>query len=228
MIELAAQNVRYRWRNGDESISAIEDVSAKFFGGEAHVLCGPSGSGKTTLGYLLAGLIEPQSGSISLNGISGITPHDAAYVLQFAENIFFEDTVGEELRHLSGSVTGEQYESFRCLGVDIQHIADLHPAKLSAGFGRLVAVGLQMARNPRILILDEPTIGLDWIYHARMTRALQKWIRPDRILITITHDLELISSLCGRVWILQNCRMFWSGTTSDFLSEEDLLCKSGL
>ena len=101
-------------------------------------------------------------------------------------------------------------------------IADKHPFHLSEGYGRLVATVLQLSRDPAVLILDEPTIGLDWIFYDRMTQLIKGWIHENRTLILITHDMDLIRELGGRAYGLLDGCLTWIGETKDLLEDTEM------
>ena len=225
---LAARNLKFVWRSGESEIEAVSGFSAEFPGGVPHFVCGPSGSGKTTLGYLLSGLSAPDSGSVSLQTASAGERGNIAYVFQFAEDLFFEDTVADELKQIGGDGAERALEVFAQLGIRPSEILALQPHRLSAGYARLTAVTLQMARDPQVLILDEPTIGLDWRFHRSMTSALRNWVSPSRILIVITHDLDLMRELGGQAWVVAGGCLAWSGEVASLLADVSLLEKFAL
>lgn len=228
MIVLSARNLEYAWRDRDGERPAVRGFSAEFPSGVPHFICGPSGSGKTTLGYLLSGLAAPDSGVVSLTETPPGERNRIAYVFQFAEDIFFEDTVAGELKQIAGGHEEHASQVYAQLGIDVDDLLSLPPHRLSAGYARLVAVGLQMAREPQVLILDEPTIGLDWRFHRRMTQALRDWVSPSRIHIVITHDLDLMSELGGLAWVVSDGRLAWSGEVRSLLADTLLLEKFAL
>ncbi len=179
-MNLRADNVSYTWRYRGGVRSAVNGVSAEFAPGTAHVICGPSGSGKSSLSYLLAGMLPPEQGTVLLNGHAVSEQRgEIAYVFQFPESIYFEDSVRAELEHWTGNDATLKTDYFAQLGIPFAAIAAKHPYHLSAGYGRLAAIALQLAREPKLLVLDEPTIGLDWDYHRRMVTLLRRWVNSE-------------------------------------------------
>jgi energy-coupling factor transport system ATP-binding protein len=228
-MKLVADNLQYAWPGQSGSECALDHISAEFNPGTIHLICGPSGSGKSTLSLMLAGLIKPDSGIISLNGLPLETRrHRIACTFQFPENIFFEDSVQDELNHWCMGDHQPDTAFFDLLGIDFASIAQKHPFHLSAGFGRMTGIALQLSRQPDVLILDEPTTGLDWIFHGRLIRVLREWISPDRILIVVTHDLGVMAELGGMSWVMERGRLGWFGATAQLLADPHLLEQYGL
>lgn len=230
MPTLSVTDLHYAWRLPRGHVPAIVGVNANFIAGVPHLICGPSGSGKTTLSLLLAGLLEPDSGTVLLDE----TPvsqcrNEAAYLFQFPENLFFEETVAREFRQITGTSRNGSVERYLGrLGIRFEEVAEIHPFHLSAGYGRLIATVLQVARKSRILVADEPTIGLDCRFHRRMIELLRECVQSDRVLIIVTHDAELIHDLGGRVWVLSEGRLVWSGDAPALLSQPQQLEQFGL
>ncbi len=221
-LRLRAEAVSYAWPAG---ALAVKELSADFAAGEANIVAGPSGSGKSTLALLLAGLVKPQEGSIIRPEIGpAATAHEVAYVFQSPETLFVADTVREEFTEFGGEFSWEVgCEWLAKAGIAPSPISGTHPFHLSVGVGRVVALTLQLARSPRVLIVDEPSISLDWKFRTRVSKLLLEWISPTRILIVITHDLELMRTLGGTSNLLLEGQIRWTGSTADLLNNEGML-----
>lgn len=230
MPNLVAAHLNFAWRLPRDVVPAINGVNAVFHAGAPHVICGPSGSGKTTLSLLLTGQLVPDSGSVTLDARPiAQYRHQAAYVFQFPENIFFEETVARELRQVTGNLhDGLARQYLERLGIRYDDVAEKHPFHLSAGYGRLIATVLQAARQPRVLVVDEPTIGLDDRFHRAMITLLRDCAAEQRIVIVVTHDLELMRELGGCAWVLSEGALVWSGETHDLLDQPQELERFGL
>ncbi|HEY3296283.1 MAG TPA: ABC transporter ATP-binding protein [bacterium] len=223
-MSLLVENVSYTWTFRGGRKTALESIQADFAAGVPHLLCGPSGSGKSTLGYLLSGLMTADVGRILLDGEDMLHCRTrAAHVFQSAETIFFEDTLAAELEQLSNGHGALDMTWFERFGLSVEDFAPKHPFHLSAGYGRLWATAMQLARNPQVLVLDEPTIGLDWSFQRRMLDAVKSWINPERTLIVITHDLDVMRELGGHAWVLEEGRLAWNGGTTHLLADHTLL-----
>jgi energy-coupling factor transport system ATP-binding protein len=227
---LQAINVSQVWKDHARSATALHDVSAEFLSGRAHFLCGPSGAGKSTLGLLLAGLIPPTHGKVELDKVDVRERRFVvAYLFQFPEAIFFTESIEKELSAVCSSGDEDDWETtFHTFGVSLPEIRHRHHFTLSEGYARLTALAMQLARKPSVLILDEPTIGLDWKHQERVIRGLKDWMTHERLLITITHDLDLLSELQGSASILAEGQLAWSGSTSDLLNSDLLMRQSAL
>ena len=199
--------------------SVLSHCSADFSLGNVHYLVGPSGCGKSTLGLLLCGVLSPNSGSFML-------PKDASptMVLQFPENLFLADSVEEELALLPEAAAEEQalnmLADFDLHFVDIAHKS---PHRLSFGQRRLFAIALQASLGSQLVILDEPSLGLDETHVHQLTSWLGSASQRGICCIVITHDLGLIAELDGEVHILGHSQFQWHGPSTDFLNDSDLL-----
>lgn len=227
---ICIDNVDFSWRSRTGSVQAVQHLTAEFPAGVPHVICGPSGSGKSTLAYLIAGLADPERGCVTLNGTDVREQRQRiACLFQFPEKLFYEETVRDEFAALNGHTpSAKQNGILGTLGLDMDALGSLHPFQLSEGYGRLVALAFQAARNPAVFILDEPTVGLDWRFHSRVERFLGGWSTSQRILIIITHDIDFIRRIGGRSWILSEGALIWNGPTEELLADKELQYRSSL
>jgi energy-coupling factor transport system ATP-binding protein len=221
---ISVENVSFVWSYRGGRTTALDKVSCIFDDNDKiHFICGPSGSGKSTLALAISGLIRPGAGSIVINGkqLSGISP-DSAYVFQFPENLFMSDSLSEEFESL-GSHAELAKQLAADLNIDWEKYKDTVPQFLPDGIGRLAAIALQAAREPHILILDEPTVGLDFWHRARLTKFLHKRLDNECETIIITHDLRLMRDLGGRTLLMKSGRAEWQGLTGDLLANSGLM-----
>jgi energy-coupling factor transporter ATP-binding protein EcfA2 len=226
MSDVVLEHVAYSYRTDDGPIPALCDVSLELTRGQHYQICGPSGSGKSTLSLLLAGLIVPDSGTATFRSAAALRP---AYVFQFPEQLFFCDTVRAEFAETHGDLdsaglTALLYE----FGLDDPVLLERNPYHLSMGYARLTALALQIARDPGLLIVDEPTIGLDEVHARLIIRILRQWISAKRILVIVTHDLELIREIGGTCLVMANGGLIWRGPCVDLLNRPPRLREFGL
>jgi energy-coupling factor transport system ATP-binding protein len=170
------------------------------------LVIGPSGSGKTTLLEILAGLAEQTAGTIYWRDQELTSEHLqqlGGLVFQFPERHFCGSTILEELR-LGHPELGSQrvYEALGEVG-----LADLPltngPHALSGGQQRRLALAVQLIRQPNILLLDEPTAGLDWSMRRQLVNLLAK-LKPHWTLFVVTHDAGELLQIADRCWTLNH------------------------
>ncbi|HBY76511.1 MAG TPA: lytic murein transglycosylase, partial [Cyanobacteria bacterium UBA11148] len=170
------------------------------------LVIGPSGSGKTTLLEILAGLAEQTGGTIFWRDQELISDHLqqlAGLVFQFPERHFCGNTILEELRMGHPELGSERvYEALGEVG-----LADLSlntpPHALSGGQQRRLALAVQLIRQPSVLMLDEPTAGLDWSMRRQLVNLLAK-LKTHWTLLVVTHDAGELLPLADRCWTIKH------------------------
>lgn len=169
------------------------------------LIIGPSGSGKTTLLEILAGLAEPTHGKIYWREQELLPTHLqqlAGLVFQFPERHFCGGTLLEELRLGHPDIRQAQLEE--ALGeVGLAHLSwQTSPQALSGGQQRRLALAVQLVRQPNILLLDEPTAGLDWSMRRQLTKLLEK-LKEHWTLLIVTHDPEELRTIADYHWRIE-------------------------
>ena len=185
----------------------LRGASLALEAGAPALVAGRSGSGKTTLLELICGLADPSSGSIHWKG-EALNARQRRWlcglVFQFPERHFLGLSVGQELKLGQRRLPSEQVEAVLAQvglqGVPLQQA----PERLSGGQQRRLALAVQLLRNPQVLLLDEPTAGLDWSVRDEVLQLLEALSR-DRVLLVVTHEPELFDGLVepGRAWLLE-------------------------
>lgn len=204
----------------------LADVSLTLHGGEIAGLVGHNGAGKSTLGMLIAGLLAPTRGERTMLGEGERRP--ARLVFQNPEHQFVGGTVREELlASLPAESVARAETMLREAG--LWHRRDAHPYELSQGQKRRLSVLALIAAGPSpLLVLDEPSYGLD----ARATAQVQALIagerRPDRAIVVISHDLDLVAALCDRVAVLERGRVVRFDRADAVLGDARFLASMGL
>jgi energy-coupling factor transport system ATP-binding protein len=187
--------------------------------GEVVALMGRNGSGKTTLLRCLAGLHEPEQGRVSVGAEEARPGSNVALSPQAPETILFRDTVLDEVQTTldasGGKLDAEQL--LRALG--IAQFAENHPRDLSAGQRLLVAVAAIAATGAPLLLLDEPTRGLDPESKSLLSRFINRWAGRDNAVMLATHDVELVAELAARVVILAAGEVIADGSPADVLGD---------
>lgn len=214
-IEISNLNVSYT--NSQSPI--IRDYSLSVKSGEIVAIMGKNGCGKSTLAKTICALIKYDSGSICVNGIkiSEKTSKsqmreirkNIGYVMQLPEQQLFAQTVFEDVAYgpKNFGLEGRELHS-RVLNalksLHIEHLAQKSPFELSGGQQRLAAIAGVLACNPKILVLDEPTAGLDFEYAKIVLKILSDLHNKGITIIVITHDLNEAKSLGARIVTLES------------------------
>ncbi len=187
----------------------LEQVSLELGPQEFGLICGPSGSGKTTLLEIMAGLAKPTRGTVqwreqtlepeSLRQLAGL-------VFQFPERHFCGQTILEELRLGHPEIEREQIEqALQSVGLD-QLSLDTAPHALSGGQQRRLALAVQLIRKPYLLLLDEPTAGLDWSMRQQVANLLGQ-LKKNWSLLVVSHDADELEFLADRCWQIDHGRL---------------------
>lgn len=214
-IEISNLNVSYA--NSQSPI--IKDYSLSVKTGEIVAIMGKNGCGKSTLAKAICGLIKYDSGSVYINGIkiSEKTSKsqmreirkNIGYVMQLPEQQLFAQTVFEDVAYgpKNFGLEGCELDS-RVLNtlksLHIEHLAQKSPFELSGGQQRLAAIAGVLACNPKILVLDEPTAGLDFEYAKIVLRILSDLHNKGITIIVITHDFSEAKALGARIVTLDS------------------------
>lgn len=214
-IEISNLNVSYT----NSQTPIIRDYSLSVKSGEIVAIMGKNGCGKSTLAKTICALIKYDSGSICVNGIkiSEKTSKsqmreirkNIGYVIQLPEQQLFAQTVFEDVAYgpKNFGLEGRELHS-RVLNalksLHIEHLAQKSPFELSGGQQRLAAIAGVLACNPKILVLDEPTAGLDFEYAKIVLKILSDLHNKGITIIVITHDLNEAKSLGARIVTLES------------------------
>lgn len=233
---LEAQEVWYRYNGGQP---AVRGVSLSLRPGEVVALMGRNGSGKSTLLKLLVGLLKPQRGQVLINprpGQSGQPPprplntRDASlkdvvrvvgYVPQDPGNLLFRDTVLEELaftRQGHGMPADQQADLALLTRLGLAAEADRYPRDLSAGQRQRVALAAILVANPLVILLDEPTRGLDYEQKEALTAILNELKAAGRAVLLATHDVELTARCADRVILMGDGEIVVDGPTRQVMT----------
>ncbi len=199
--------------------------------GEIVVVMGRNGSGKTTLLKTLVGLVALRKGNIQVNGQSirgrdtADICRDVAYLAQDPNTLLFADTVDEELKitlrnHGMKPRNGDIRELLDRL--EIASYAHHYPRDLSVGERQRVALAAITITDPDVLLLDEPTRGLDYGSKRTLVRLLDQWRQKGMAIVVVTHDVELAAQLADRVVLLSQGEVIAEGDPATVLGSSPL------
>lgn len=225
---VGVEGLSYRFPGGD---LALDDVSFEIESGERVALLGPNGAGKTTLVLALLGVVTPSRGTIAIGG-EALTPESAfelrrhvGLVFQDPNDQLFMPTVRDDVAFgpANYGVTGPRLAEVVDGALDrvgARHLADRAPHHLSGGERRRVAIAGVLAMSPHLLVMDEPSSGLDPAGRRELTELLGNL--PESLLL-VTHHLELAEALCGRALVLDEGRLVRDGTVEEVVADASFL-----
>ena len=195
------------------------DIPEAEFQFDQHLgIYGLSGSGKTTFGKLLSGLLEDDG--VDLFGARVL------YSAQMSENIFLGSSIEQTVKIISDyNVTIENLENklsnyLQKFAMEYRKIKSKQGFELSAGELRKFALSLALANKPDILILDEPSIGLDWHSRVELIKVIKEYKGK---IILISHDYEMLKNLCSLLWVMEKGQLVFQGNFHQ-LEKNDKLC----
>lgn len=244
-MSIQVRNIKHIYEKGmpTESV-ALDDISFDVDDGEFLGIIGHTGSGKSTLLQHLNGLLKPDEGTIVIGGADitaeGISMVEIrkriGLVFQYPEYQLFEEMVAKDVAFgprnlgLSDEEIGERVkEAIELVGLDYDEIKDRSPFELSGGQKRRVAVAGVIAMRPEVLILDEPTAGLDPKAHRDMLAMIEEvHRRTGNITILVSHNMADIARLSDQILVIDSGHLVVSGTPKEVFSRTEELERVGL
>lgn len=244
-MSITVENLTYTYSKGlPNETRALEDVSFQLEPGEFAAVIGHTGSGKSTLMQQLNGLLRPDSGKITVGEVCITDPstkmtevrRKVGLVFQYPEYQLFEETVAKDVAFGPKQVgmTGEELdrvveESIRLTGLDYEEVKERSPFELSGGQKRRVAIAGVLAMKPEILILDEPTAGLDPSAHRDVLKLIRRIHRQERMtILLVSHNMGDIAELADRVLVMNRGKLVMNGTPAEVFSRGEPLWEMGL
>ena len=224
--------------------TALDNVSMTINDGEFVALIGHTGSGKSTLIQHMNGLLKPSSGKIIIDDTDitaeGVKLIDirkkVGLVFQYAEYQLFEETIEADImfgpRNLGLSeeeVLERTKRAMQMVGLDYETYRNKSPFDLSGGQKRRVAIAGVVAMEPKVLILDEPTAGLDPKGRDEILGELYKLHKAyDMTVILVSHSMEEVAKVADKIFVMDEGRCVLSGTPKEVFKEVETLEKVGL
>jgi len=243
-MPIKVENVSYTYGKGTPfEKKALENISFEIDDGEFIGLIGHTGSGKSTLIQLLNGLLRPDDGKITVNG-HVITEDKIDFkmirsmvgiVFQYPEYQLFEETVRKDIAYGPANLgkSPEEInriisEVIRSVGLD-EDILDKSPFEISGGQKRRVAIAGVLAMEPKILILDEPTAGLDPAGRNDILACISKLHTEKNItVILVSHSMEDIANNVERIMIISDSELVALDTVDEIFKDSEFLKNIGL
>ena len=257
-MSIEVRHLTHRYSEGSAfSTVALDDVSCTFEDGEFVGIIGHTGSGKSTLVQHLNGLLRPSSGQVLVDGedLNGEPEPDSksrrrkkkkpdrralrqriGLVFQYPEYQLFEETVAKDIafgpknQGLSQAEIDERVRyAMDCVHLDYEKYAGKSPFELSGGQMRRVAIAGVLAMRPSVLILDEPTAGLDPRGRDRILSMLEELhSREHTTVIMVSHSMDDMARLASRLIVMSEGRIVAQGTPREIFAREELMTSIGL
>ena len=233
---IALENVSFTYQEGTPLAStALSDVSLTIEDGSYTALIGHTGSGKSTILQLLNGLLVPSQGSVrvfdtlitsnSKNKDIRQIRKQVGLVFQFAENQIFEETVLKDVAFgpQNFGVSEEDAEQIAreklaLVGID-ESLFNRSPFELSGGQMRRVAIAGILAMEPSILVLDEPTAGLDPLGRKELMNLFRKLHQSGMTIVLVTHLMDDVAEYANQVYVMEKGRLVKGGKPSDVFQD---------
>ncbi len=216
------------FQHDGSSFKAVDNLTLTIPSGQVIGFLGPNGAGKTTTIKMICGIIAPTAGEVLLNGMRIHQQRSEALaqmgaVLEGTRNIYWQLSPWQNLLYF-GRLKGvhskkltHQAESL-LQTLDLWHEKDEPVNELSRGNQQKVAIACALIHDPPILLLDEPTLGLD----VKASRAIKRWIhdlatKHDKTIVLTTHQLDIAEKVCDRIVIINHGQVIADQPTSDLL-----------
>lgn len=237
------ENAGYSY--GDK-VCALQDINMQIFAGEKIAILGANGSGKSTLLHILNCLVFPSAGTVKAFGrfLTEDTLNGGEFSREFRRRVglvfqnpdvqLFSPTVFDEIAFGPTQLDFSEEEVTRRVNdilkvLDMDKIAQRNPYNLSEGEKKKVAIASVLSCNPEVLLLDEPTAGLDPRTQAWIVDSIVELNQAGKTIVTATHDLSIVPEIADRVYILgENHQVLAEGEPNKLLIDEDLLLKANL
>ena len=233
---IALENVSFTYQEGTPLAStALSDISLTIEDGSYTALIGHTGSGKSTILQLLNGLLVPSQGSVrvfdtlitstSKNKDIRQIRKQVGLVFQFAENQIFEETVLKDVAFgpQNFGVSEEDAEQIAreklaLVGID-ESLLNRSPFELSGGQMRRVAIAGILAMEPAVLVLDEPTAGLDPLGRKELMNLFRKLHQSGMTIVLVTHLMDDVAEYANQVYVMEKGRLVKGGKPSDIFQD---------
>jgi putative ABC transport system ATP-binding protein len=225
------KNVKKTYKTGEVEIHALSDVNFEIGKGEFCVIVGASGAGKTTILNILGGMDNPTSGSVFLDGteisalsrkkLTAYRRYDVGFVFQFYNLV--QNLTALENVELAAQICKEPLDAAAVLGqVGLAERMKNFPAQLSGGEQQRVAIARALAKNPKLLLCDEPTGALDYATGKAVLKLLQDTCRSKGMtVVVITHN-QALTPMADRVITVKSGKVSDIRMNSDTVDIDDI------
>lgn len=238
-MKIELNNVDYIYNEGlPNEVYALKDINLEINSKEVIGLIGQTGSGKSTLVQLLNGLLIPTNGDVIIDGNNSkekskrkAARFKVGLVFQYPENQLFEETIAKDIAFgpknmglKEDEIDIRVREAMAKVGLDYETYKDVSPFEISGGQQRRVAVAGILSMNPKVLVLDELTAGLDPIGREEIFNELMKIYEADDELtiVLVSHSMEDVAEYVDRVIVMNDGKVYSDKSTFNTFTSVDL------
>jgi energy-coupling factor transporter ATP-binding protein EcfA2 len=227
------------FRYSPQSTPVLRGVDLRIDRGEFVALLGQNGAGKTTLAKHFNGLLRPTAGEVRIGGRRSTDlsltelARQVGYCYQNPDHQIFAPTVAKEVRFGPENLglPEAEVDALADRALELVGLADkreLNPFVLGRGQRQLLAVASIIAMDPPVLVVDEPTTGMDLAGAERIMSLLASWAADGRTIVAITHDMDVVAEFIPRAVVMAHGNVLADGDTHDVLRRADLLPEARL
>ena len=244
-MSIIVENLSYTYMEGTPfEHLAVDDISLEIGDGEFVGIIGHTGSGKSTLIQIISGLLKGYKGKVLINGVDysdkkadkKALRRTLGVVFQYPEYQLFEETVAKDIafgpknQGLSKEDIDERVRyAMDCVHLDYQKYSERSPFELSGGQMRRVAIAGVIAMRPSVLILDEPTAGLDPRGRDRILSMLEQLhAEQHTTIVMVSHSMDDMARLATRLIVMAEGKILATGTPREIFSQEKMMISAGL
>jgi energy-coupling factor transport system ATP-binding protein len=233
---ISVENVTFRYPGGQDVLRGV-DLQIK--DGEFVAVMGENGAGKTTLVKMFNGLLKPDQGVVKVDGVDTRTKsvaqlsRDVGLIFQNPDHQLFAETVAQELgfslRNFGFSEEVIQRRVTTLLNaLDLERYEKTSPFVLSGGERKRVALAAILVWDPKHVIMDEPTIGQDYLQKDRLRNFIVQLVSQGKTIIIVTHDVEFVAECKPRVVLLSKGKVIADGPATSILTNRSIVEQGSL
>jgi energy-coupling factor transport system ATP-binding protein len=233
---ISVRNVDFHYPDGP---GVLQGVNLEIKDGEFVALMGENGAGKTTLVKMFNGLLKPTKGTVTIDGVEtgeksvAQLSRSVGLIFQNPDNQLFAETVAQELGFslrnfgFADEVIQKRVSSFLHI-LDLERYEASSPFVLSGGERKRVALAAILVWDPKHVIMDEPTIGQDYLQKERLRNFITQLVSQGKTVVVVTHDVEFVAECKPRVILLSHGKIIGDGPATSILTDGRLVEEASL